>query len=58
VPAHLIAVLDVDWQGPAQHLEFPDGLMTLELRHIIAKRTFKLAIGLRMLRRGMDEPNA
>src|SRR5262249_4150575 len=55
---HLVAIPDVGWQGPAQRLEFPDRLVTIELRHIIAKRTFKLAIGLRMLGRGVDEPNA
>ena len=57
-PPHLVAVLDVGWQGSAQRLEFPDGLVTIELRHIIAKRAFELAIGLRMLGRGMDEPDA
>src|SRR5215468_4000463 len=46
---HLVAVLDVGWQSPAQRLEFPDRLVTIELRHIIAKRAFQLAIGLRVL---------
>src|SRR5213083_2025287 len=56
--AHLVAVLDVGWQRAPQRLKFTDGLVTIELRHIISKRTFELAVGLRVLGRGMDEPDA
>ena len=56
--AHLVPILDVGRQRAPQRLKFPDGLVTIELRHIIAKRAFELAIGLRMLGRGMDEPDA
>jgi hypothetical protein len=31
--------------------------LTIELRHIVPKCTFELAIGLRVLWRGMDKPN-
>src|SRR4051812_3210618 len=55
--AHLVPVLDVGRQRTPQSLEFPDGLVAIKLWHIVSKRTFQLAIGLRVLRRGMDEPD-
>jgi hypothetical protein len=55
VAADCVPVLDIGWQGTAQRLEFPDGLVAIEFRHIIPKGTFQLAIRLRVLRRGVDE---
>src|SRR6266581_2872006 len=55
--ADLVPVLDIGRQRAPQRLEFPDRLLTIELRHIVPKRAFKLAIGLRVLWRGMDEPD-
>ena len=51
----LVAVLDVGRQCPPQGLEFPDGLVTIEFGHIIPKGALHLAIGLRVLWRGVDE---
>ena len=56
--AHLVPVLDIGRQRAPQRLKFPDRLLTIKLRHIVPKGAFELAIGLRVLRRGMDEPDA
>src|SRR5437763_1632249 len=42
--AHLVPILDVGWQRTPQRLEFPDGLVAIELWHIVSKRAFELAI--------------
>jgi hypothetical protein len=55
--AHLVPILDIGREDTAQCLEFPDGLVAIKLRHIVPKGAFELAIGLRVLGRGMDEPN-
>src|SRR3989442_1383282 len=55
--ADLVPVLDIGRQRAPQRLEFPDRLLTIELRQIVPKRTLELAIGLRVLWRGMDEPD-
>src|SRR6266446_3645547 len=55
VAADLVPVLDIGGQRAPQRLEFPDGLVAIELRHIVPKGAFELAIGLGVLRRGVDE---
>src|SRR4051812_15796659 len=55
--AHLVPTLDVGWQRTPQRLEFPDGLVAIELWHIVSKRAFELAIRLGVLRRAVDEPD-
>jgi len=53
--ADLVPVLDIGWEGTAQRLEFPDGLVAIEFGHIVPKSALQLAISLRVLRRGVDE---
>src|SRR2546428_14131033 len=55
--ADLVPVLDIGRQRAPQRLEFPDRLLTIELRHIVPKRAFELAIGLRGLCRGTGDPD-
>jgi hypothetical protein len=57
VAAPLVPVLDIGGQRTPHRLEFPDGLVAINLWHIVPKRACELAIRLGVLGRGMDEPD-
>jgi hypothetical protein len=44
--ADFVPVLDIGREGTPQRLEFPHGLLTIKLRHIVPKGAFQLAVGL------------
>jgi hypothetical protein len=55
VAADRIAVLDIVRERAPQRVEFPGGLLALECRQSVAKGTFQLAIGWRVMGRGMEK---
>jgi len=53
--AHLVPIGDVGRQRAPQRLKFPDRLLAIERQHIVPEGACKLAVGLGVAWRCMDE---
>lgn len=58
MPANIVAVVDIGGQIEPQGIEKPRGMLLIEVAHVVAICPFKFPIGLGMVHRRADQPNA
>ncbi len=58
VSANVVSVMDVSGKVAPERLEKPWGMLLVKVAHVVAKSPFELPVGLGMVYRRVDQPDA